>query len=239
MDATLYLDRYRRGEWRDRIFHDMILDDVRPQGRRLTFLDIGCGHGFDGDEPLHRSIARAAATFLGVEPDPDIRTGDYLDTVHRCLFEDAPIEPGSVDVAFSIMVLEHLPDPQRFWDKLHTILRPGGVFWGLTVDRRHWFCNYSQWFDRLRIKDLYLNLVLGRRGTERYENYPVYYRSNSPEQIEPLARQFRRCDFFNFSRIGQCNGYFPRPLRPFVSAWDRLALRQERPGSLLAVRVLK
>jgi SAM-dependent methyltransferase len=239
MDASSYLDRYRAGEWRDRIFRDMILDDVRPEGKRLTFLDIGCGRGFDGDVPLQESIAGVAGTFIGIEPDTAIQPGTYFTQVHTCLFEDAPLAAGSVDVAYAIMVLEHLARPERFWDKLWEVLTPGGVFWGLTVDSRHWFCRFSRWFDRLHLKDVYLRFLLGRRGEERYENYPVFYRSNSPGQIAPLVRRFHRCTFHNFSRVGQCNGYFPPPLRPFVSAWDRRALRRDRPGILLAVRVQK
>jgi SAM-dependent methyltransferase len=239
MDVTPYLERYRAGEWRDRIFRDMILDDVQPAGKNLTFLDIGCGRGFDGDVPLQESIAQVAGTFIGIEPDKDVQPGPYFSRVHASLFEDAPLVPGSVDVAYAIMVLEHLSEPQRFWDKVWDVLVAGGVFWGLTVDSRHWFCRYSRWFDRLRVKELYLRFLLGRRGEERYENYPVFYRSNSPEQIVPLVGRFQRRDFFNFARVGQCNSYFPRLLRPFVSAWDRRAVRRNRPGTLLAIRVQK
>jgi hypothetical protein len=32
-----YVDRYRQGEWRDRIFRDMVLEDARRRGRGLTF----------------------------------------------------------------------------------------------------------------------------------------------------------------------------------------------------------
>jgi SAM-dependent methyltransferase len=239
MNATPYLERYRAGEWRDRIFRDMILDDVQPAGKRLTFLDIGCGRGFDGDVPLQQSIAAIAGTFIGVEPDALVQPGAYFTQVHTCLFEDAPLAPASIDVAYAIMVLEHLAEPQRFWDKLHDVLAADGVFWGLTVDSRHWFCPFSRWFERLRVKDIYLRFLLGRRGEQRYENYPAFYRSNSPEQVAPLVRRFRGCEFHNFSRIGQCNSYFPQPLRPFVSAWDRRAMRDNRPGTLLAVRVQK
>jgi SAM-dependent methyltransferase len=239
MDDTAYQTRYRAGEWRDRIFHDMILDDARPAGNGLTFLDIGCGRGFDGDVPLQQSIARVAGTFIGIEPDAGVQPGPYFSHVHACLFEDAPLAPASVDVAYAIMVLEHLAEPERFWNKLWDVLKEGGVFWGLTVDSRHWFCRYSRWFDRLQIKDLYLRFLLGRRGEERYENYPVYYRSNSPEQIEPHVRRFRGRAFHNFARVGQCNGYFPRLVRPLVTAHDRRALHRNRPGTLLAVRVQK
>lgn len=176
-----------------------------------------------------------AGRFVGVEPDTSVAPGAYFGAVHACALEDAPIEPNSVDVAYAIMVLEHLADPRPFWDKVWRALRPGGVFWGLTVDRRPWFCNFSLWFERLGIKDIYLNFLLGRRGTARYENYPVYYRSNAPDDVERFTRRFVRRDDVNFSRVGQCNDDFPRPLRPVASAWDSSALRPDRPGCLLAV----
>ncbi len=234
-----YLDRYRRGEWRDRILHDLILKDARQRGDNLTFLDIGCGRGFDGSVPLQQSLARAAGRYLGVEPDCAVCPGEHVTEVYRCFFEDAPLPPGSVDVAFAVMVLEHLPNPERFWDKLYAVLRDGGVFWGLTVDARHWFCRASRWAERLRIKELYLNALLGTRGEERYESYPAYYRTNSPRQIVPFVRRFRGCDFINFAREGQLESYLPRLLRPVLRWLDREAIKHQRPGTLLAVRVEK
>ncbi|MEJ7636726.1 MAG: methyltransferase domain-containing protein [Singulisphaera sp.] len=203
-----------------------------------TILDIGCGRGFDGDVPLQESIA-AGRAFIGVEPDPRILLGPYFSATHRCTFEDAPIPANSVHVAFAVMVLEHLADPQRFWDKLWEVLVAGGVFWGLTVDGRHPFCRASLWLEHLRLKDFYLDRLLGRRGAERYENYPVCYRSNTPRQVDRLAARFRHRDYVSFARVGQWSPYLPRPLRPWADAHDRRALRRGRPGTLLAIRVVK
>ena len=234
-----FVERYRRGECRDRIFHDLILADARECGKGLTFLDIGCGRGFDTDVPLQQSLARAAGRYIGIEPDPEIIPGDYFSETHCCFFEDAPLAPGSIDIAFAVMVLEHLKTPQRFWDKLHTVLKEGGVFWGLTVDARHWFCRASLLAERFKIKEFYLNQLFGKRGSERYENYPVYYRTNAPEQIRRFTRNFQSCDFLNFNKVGQCNFYFPRKLHPLVNFFDKRAVRLGKPGSLLAVRVQK
>lgn len=234
-----YTAKYRSGVCRDRVFLDVIFDDTRPLGRNLTFLDIGCGRGFDNDVPLQQSVARAAGQFIGVEPDPAVTPGSYFHCVHRCLFEHAPLAADSIDVAYAIMVLEHVAQPQLFFDKLWRVLRKGGVFWGLTVDRRHWFCRCSLWLGRLGIKEFYLNRLLGRRGQDRYENYPVYYRSNSPQQIEAAALQFARRDYMNLSRVGQCDGYFPPLLWPLLNRWDAHRLRKNRPGTLLVVRLEK
>lgn len=234
-----YQNRYRQGECRDRIFFDLIATDLDRLPPPLTILDIGCGRGFDGDLPLQQKLAERADRFLGVEPDRNIKPGDYFQQVFPCILEEADIPSGSVDLAYAVMVLEHLGDPQPFWDKVYQILRPGGVFWGLTVDRRHWFTSASHWLERLRIKEWYLNWVLGRRGQERYENYPTYYRSNQPRDIEQLARRFSQKSYYNFYRPGQLADYLPWVLRPILHGWDRTVHGEDSLGTLLAVRVQK
>jgi SAM-dependent methyltransferase len=235
---TPYLERYRKGEWRDRILHDLILEEACRR-EAPTLLDIGCGRGFGGDLRLQQSLARAAGHYIGIEPDPEIEPGPHVRERLCCLFEDAPLAAGSVAVAFANMVLEHLAEPAAFWNKLYEVLQAGGVFWGLTMDARHWFCRASLWAERLKVKDMYLTALRGRRGEARYENYPVYYRSNTPEQIVRHTQRFRACETLNFARVGQCNYYVPRLLQPLANWLDRRALRRGRPGTVLAVRVEK
>jgi hypothetical protein len=107
------------------------------------------------------------------------------------------------------------------------------------VDGRHWVTAASYWTERLGVKGLYLTLVAGRRGEGRYLNYPVYYRSNTPGQIARYVGAFRSCELINFSRVGQCNPYYPRCVHPLANYFDRRAIRKGKPGTLLAVRVEK
>lgn len=230
--------RYESGTWRAPIFRDMVLADVQAAGPAATVLDIGCGHGFDGDVRLQRSLAAAAGRYVGVEPDADIEVADCFAEVHRSIFEDATISPRSVNVAFAVMVLEHLPEPSLFWAKLRDVLAPGGVFWGFTMDARHRFCRASLLAERLKIKDAYLRFLRGQRGRERYENYPVWYRCNTPEQAQACAMGFASCECLSLGRVGQLNYYLPRPLHAFANGLDRWDLWRDRPGSILAVRAV-
>jgi len=236
-----YLQRYRQGEWRAKIFRDLILADFQNSRANSppVVLDIGCGRGFDGDPRLQGSLASAASSYVGVEPDPDVDLASFFSTVHRCPFEAAPIPDGSVDLAFTVMVLEHLDDPATFWNKVHAVLRPGGVFWGFTMDARHWFVRASLLAKRLRVKDVYLNWLHGRRGDDRYENYPVCYRSNTPGQLDQLTRAFQSRGVLSIGKVGQLDYYFPSGLRWLSRALDRRAIRRDDVGSLLAVRVVK
>jgi SAM-dependent methyltransferase len=232
-------ERFRAGTWRDRIFLDLLLEDIRARGPRPTVLDIGCGHGLDGNAELQQEVARHAGRFLGVEPDAEIRLHECFTEAHHCLLEDAPIAPGSVDVAYCVMVLEHLPRPQVFWDRLHALLADGGVFWGMTVDGRHPFSTTSRLMEVLKLKGVYMDLLLGKRGVERIENYPTFYRSNSPEVMARLGGRFRDVQCHSMNRPGLFASNFPRPLRPAVDLLERGRMRRGRPGILLLTRAEK
>lgn len=220
----------------------MLLADAERLERahgKLTLLDIGCGGGFDRDPALQRTISEVADHYIGIEPDTSIQLENIFSSTHRCRFEDAPIRPQSIDLAFAVMVLEHVANPAAFWDKLRGILKKGGVFWGFTVDARHWFVFASLVAERLGLKDWYLTSLHGKRGEERYENYGVYYRCNTPRDIQEHTSAFASRVVLNGATIGQMDYYFPRALRGIGRVFDRLAIRLGWPGNLMAVRVEK
>jgi hypothetical protein len=119
------------------------------------------------------------------------------------------------------------------------MLSPGGIFWGFTMDARHYFVVASALTDSLGIKDRYLTALHGARGEDRYENYKVFYRSNKPSQVDALTKKFTRCDIINFGRVGQLDFYLPGPLRWIGRTVDRGMLSMGMPGTLLAVRAVK
>lgn len=234
------LTRYQAGEPRKIVFRDLVLGSLRtlPQ-RDATVLDIGCGHGFDGDGELQRSLAELANRFIGIEPDKDIPAPAHFTEIHSCTFEDALLEPDSVHVAYSAFVLEHVEQPSLFWRKLHACLTPGGIFWGFTVDARHLFSVASLAAGKLKLKDTYLDWLRGRRGADRYENYTTFYRANTPGQIKRHARVFSRADYLSVHRVGQLNYYFPRLFWPSLHWAERLSMKLRLPGSILVVRLQK
>jgi len=231
--------RFRNGEWRAPIFRDMILSDAQTMGRGLTFVDIGCGRGFDDDKTLQRSLAERCERYIGIEPDEAIALEPHFTETYRCVFEEAPIAPGSVDIAFAVMVLEHLVDPGCFFNSVFRVLKPGGLFWGFTPDFRHFGCWMSQGLEVLHLKDLYLRCAIGRRGVVCYENYRTFYRANSPARIAAATSAFGARSFIGFKRVGQLDYYTPKYLRPFTHLLDRLLIRFKYPGPFFAVRLQK
>ena len=223
----IWLARLRTKEWRTPIFFEIVSREIRTRtdARRPTVLDIGCGLGFDGEVRYQQALSTQAGRFIGIEPDRAIDPPKFFSEVYQTTLEEAPIAPGSVDVAYAVMVLEHVADPGAFWSRLHDILAPGGVFVAFSVNGAHWFAPVARFMSIIKLKTKYLDLVQGKRGTERYADYPVYYRTNTVRQISRHARQFRAIRTDLFGATGIVASYAPGRLQPIVCAVDSLAYR--------------
>jgi SAM-dependent methyltransferase len=99
----------------------MVADYVRLDG--ATVLDVGAG-------PLYfaRAFESRGATYIGC----DLDTGDFAHQTEATLAvaaraEQLPFADGSVDVAFSSNVLEHVEDPAVVCRELTRVVRPGGI----------------------------------------------------------------------------------------------------------------
>lgn len=106
----------------------LIIDDLESLGASPapTVLDIGCGGGLLGARIWQREIATRAGCYIGVEPDTAAEPAPVFTRVQPHTFEEAPIEAGSVDLAYAAMVIEHVRQPASFFAKLADVLRPGG-----------------------------------------------------------------------------------------------------------------
>jgi SAM-dependent methyltransferase len=99
----------------------MVADYVDLRG--AVVLDVGAGPQYFAD-----AFERAGARYVGC----DVDAGDFhqmtgTSLAVACVGEHLPFRDGSVDVAFSSNVLEHVPDPQRLCEELVRVTRPGGI----------------------------------------------------------------------------------------------------------------
>ena len=109
---------------------------VKP-GYRV--LDFGCGPGF-----FTREFAKAAGE-TGQIFSVDLQEGMLAIlkgkmeaegllsriTTHRCMPDSIGLPAelnGTFDAAFAIFVVHEVPDPQKLFSEISTLLRPGGTF---------------------------------------------------------------------------------------------------------------
>jgi SAM-dependent methyltransferase len=100
-----------------------------------TFLEVG-----PGDCSLAIQVAKAVRKVYAVDVSAEITKGNTLPDNLELILSDGssiPVAPGSVDVAFSDQLMEHL-HPDDALDQLHnlyTALRPGGIYICMTPNR--------------------------------------------------------------------------------------------------------
>jgi SAM-dependent methyltransferase len=222
---------------RAEFFYEQIVEEIQNRKiRPSAILDIGCGGGFHHRSDLQESLGSMCDRFIGVEPDPEAKIIPRFDYVHKGLFTNTGIPDASIDVAFAVMVLEHVESPQEFFAELSRVMKPGGVFFGFTVDARHWFSRASTFLEKTHLKEGYLRLLKGRRGVERYENFPTAYRCNRPNDLQRDMGNNFDIDCVSLHRVGQLDFYIPSLLQPISHLLDRASVSGRFSGSCLMVR---
>jgi SAM-dependent methyltransferase len=236
-----WLEQLAQGQWRTPIYYEMVNSELARFGaaQRPTVLDIGCGKCFDGEVKYQKLIAEQAGKFIGIEPDESIEPSNVFTQLFRTSLEGAPIPPSSVHIAFAVMVMEHLAEPSVFWNRLREILVPGGVFLAFTVNAAHWFAPVCRLSTLLKVKGLYLDVLLGTKGPKRYADYPVYYRTNTRARIAKLAEGFSSVEAVPCGPVGIVSYYAPPIIRPAVRAFDTLAYLLNRQRINLIVRAVR
>lgn len=114
--------------------------------RRAAALEIGTGTGAF----LERLATAGFGELVGIEPSTaaiDAAPAHRRPWIREGIFEGSDFAPESFDLICCFMTLEHVQDPGALVAAAHRLIRPGGVFVGVTHDRRAW-----------------LNRLLGRRS---------------------------------------------------------------------------
>ena len=104
----------------------------------LTLLDVGCGGGLIA-EPLARlgahvtAIDPAKQTIAAAQRHADKQE---LDVHYRAaVVEDLAAAGEQFDVVTCLEVVEHVPDVRLFLEQCTSLVRPGGLFIGATINR--------------------------------------------------------------------------------------------------------
>ncbi len=214
---------FRNVSERRRVFSNLIVADLK-QRQTPTVLDIGCGAGMARESDWQWAIKPHVSRYVGLEPDPNMVPDEGLfDETQNALMEDANLEPNSIDIAYSWMVMEHVAEPESFCKTLYDALKPGGTYYFSTPNIRHYFTFTAQFLKQLKIDEAVLSVIRKQDDLDEY-HYPVQYKFNSEPQIAKIADAvgFEAPQFAYVEVEGPIN-YFPGPTKPLfhLLAWKR------------------
>lgn len=112
----------------DSIQSYMILTDTS------TVLDFGCGMGRVAKEMITRFNCKIFG--LDISPSMLMFAKLYTANMNKFLGTHSYTESNSIDMAMSILALQHSENPQEEIDNIVTVLKPNGIFVLLNEEKR-------------------------------------------------------------------------------------------------------
>jgi hypothetical protein len=130
-----------------------------------------------------------------------------------------------------MFVMEHVTQPREFLSACRSLLKPGGMLFGVTPNLWHYFGMAAKLSASLGIEDWLLDHLIGSEAKTSY-HFPTIYRLNSVRIIRKTLLQngFREVEFRCFDRAFNFEYCFPKPLRGFPSAYSQLVYLLSLPS---------
>jgi SAM-dependent methyltransferase len=236
------------GRARDKVVGDAVIERTikvvpPPQRRAAAYsqwvseacraesqvLNIGAGRNVS--DPL-KAVTGRGSHLVGIDPDDAIHYNDALDERYQVSMEEFAVEHRArFDVAFSLYVLEHVEHPEAFIAACGYVLKPGGLLFGLTLNRYQYFGFVTWMATRLGISEVVLKRLKTPEQIAGY-HFPTQYRLNS---IGTLTRRldqagFRSVEFRCFDQPRRYASYLPRSMKGFAYQYSRAAYAVGKPS---------
>jgi ubiquinone/menaquinone biosynthesis C-methylase UbiE len=165
------------------LYEEVLKEHVTTE---TTWLDLGCGHqvlsGWRAEE--ENRLVGNCRMIVGMDYDlPSLRLHRSIARKLKGDITNLPFADSSFDLVTANMVVEHLSEPDRQFQEVSRILKPGGVFIFHTPNA----LGYPSIMTRLvpdKLKDRLIYLLDGRKEEDVFD---VHYKANSKKKIQSLA----------------------------------------------------
>ena len=167
---------YRDVPMKDALLNNELAELLRDS---TWLLDAGCGSEM---KQVNQWVPRVEFA-VGAEIDHHLRKTGEAAAVRTSL-EALPFTDRRFDVIVSREVCEHLPEPVRVFAEFKRVLKPGGRIVIVTPNKYEYFSVISRMMPTT-LKKLFLERVFGE---DAYDNFPTFYRVNTPGAVRKTAR---------------------------------------------------
>lgn len=168
-------------------FYSRIHSLIKPDS---TLIDFGCGRGAYTDDalPIRQDIRifnNKVKKVIGLDIDVAAKKNKYINEFHLLDSEKWPLEDNSADICISDNVIEHLKQPEIFFQEAKRVLKPGGYLALRTPN----LLNYISLAAKMIPEKLH-NKILKKAQNERKDEdvFPAYYKANTTFKIKKLLK---------------------------------------------------
>ncbi len=169
---------------------------LRPDA---TVLEIGCGRS----APVLSTMKGQAGRLIGIDVVEFTAEDPALELWRGDVTAMTQIADGSVDLAFSRSVMEHIEDVDRAYAEISRVLAPGGTYVFLTPN----FWDYASLISWVVPNALHGRIVRATEGREEEDVFPTHYRSNTGRAIRRLSSG-AGLSVQSLQHLGQYPSYF-------------------------------
>ncbi|MGP0030230.1 MAG: class I SAM-dependent methyltransferase [Acidimicrobiales bacterium] len=202
--------------------HVFLVSAQALAARSTLVAEVGCGRGalVDLDQPggPWQDLRGPGRRVVGIDIEEAGAENPVIDEF-RLIGGDGhwPLDDGSVDLAVSDFVLEHVTEPEAFVRELARVLRPGGVFVARTISRYSVLAAAARVVPHRSHAPALQHLQPGR---EERDVFPTAYKMNSRRDLAALLD--RDFEWAAASRTGLEQYFKPWPrVRRCVAPLER------------------
>lgn len=205
----------------------------------FVVLDVGCGRGEYNEDPVPlrknlRILKGKVAKVIGIDVDQGAQENPFLDEFHLIQGNSWPVESNSIDLIVCDNVLEHIPNPDRFFLEIHRVLRTGGYLCIRTPNRWSYVAIAATLIPN-RFHSKVTSVV--QDGRKEEDVFPTVYRCNSIRKLRRIMKKHAlECvvygyeaepSYLSFSRIAYLLGvlhqrFAPGFMRPSILAFGKM-----------------
>jgi SAM-dependent methyltransferase len=218
-------------------------------GPESTVLEIGSGRGVYGEDPIPvrrdlRIFKGRCRKVIGIDVDPGAASNPFLDEFRLIEKDHWPVADESIDVSICDSVLEHVENPDSFFNEVRRVTRPGGFICIRTSNVLSYFGLASVLVpSRLHFKTL---ARLQDGSPSEHDVFPTFYRCNTRRQLRKILDRYGfdhtvygyepEPAYLSFSRIAYALGVLHQKLAPNLFKVALLAYARKMPAADAADR---
>ena len=155
-------------------FFELVRSHVKPEYR---VLDAGCGKGSG------LNLKGTCEHVVGYDIDEDVLSNKEVDQAIQGDVSDLDLPSDSFDLVVCAWLMEHVSDPERSFEELTRVLKPGGRLLLVTPNLYHYSMIASK-FTPHSFHEWFLHRLGGKVHSH---GFPTYYRANTRGKLKKLA----------------------------------------------------